>query len=281
MAEIKLLDKVSMHSDYVKKMVDKFPPKEVFAKRDSLATKYKRKYKIFAGFKAFNGDMTCKDFKYVEGVLCTYAKPGKVRLCARGFHFCPEPLDVFSYYPMGLDTKVAFVYALVEESIYSGLLERRLKYERYSFDKNLYDNENFSEVIPAKNPEKLCATAIYIAHVLSHEEIVDCINRSDRREINSSGIGPYRPEHIDFYKKGIDDSQCTVCGRYLSWSGLPLTHTPVFSSLYPVRGITYSSWKNGDPDGIRNLEGHPVCARCGRRMARKAREHALADSRKK
>lgn len=241
------------HSDYAQKMAKTYlPPKKLFDKRVSLSAKYKRKYKIFAGFKAFDNDMTCLDFKYEEGALYIYSKPGKIQLCARGFHFCPEPLDVFSHYPMKLDTKVAFVYALVEESIYSGSLERR------------YDNGNFCEDVPAKNPKKLCATAIYIAHVLSHEEIVDCINRRNGHEINSTGTAPYDPVHVDFYKKGIDDSRCTVCSRVLAWGG--------FRYFYGIRD---------DPDRIRNWEGYPVCARCCRRMGRKALEHASIDRREK
>ena len=49
------------------------------------------------GFKGFNPDMTCRDFKYEEGK--DYEEPGNISACSNGFHFCLHPLDVFGYYP--------------------------------------------------------------------------------------------------------------------------------------------------------------------------------------
>ena len=48
------------------------------------------------GFKGFNPDMTCRDFKYEEGK--DYEEPGNISACSNGFHFCLYPLDVFDYY---------------------------------------------------------------------------------------------------------------------------------------------------------------------------------------
>ena len=49
------------------------------------------------GFKGFNPDMTCRNFKYEEGK--DYGEPGNISACSNGFHFCLHPLDVFGYYP--------------------------------------------------------------------------------------------------------------------------------------------------------------------------------------
>ena len=47
-------------------------------------------------YKAFNADMTCRDFQYEEGK--TYKIKGEPKLCIRGFHACLNLLDVFNYY---------------------------------------------------------------------------------------------------------------------------------------------------------------------------------------
>ena len=51
------------------------------------------------GYKAFNHDLTCRDFQYKIGE--TYKIEDDIKLCERGFHFCPKaPFDVFSFYPV-------------------------------------------------------------------------------------------------------------------------------------------------------------------------------------
>ena len=47
-------------------------------------------------YKAFNADLTCRDFQYEEGK--TYEFEGKPELCKRGFHACLKLTDVFNYY---------------------------------------------------------------------------------------------------------------------------------------------------------------------------------------
>ncbi len=48
-------------------------------------------------YKAFNHDMTCRDFKFEIGK--TYTHEGDISLCNAGFHACEAPLDVLGYYP--------------------------------------------------------------------------------------------------------------------------------------------------------------------------------------
>ena len=54
------------------------------------------KEKITKGIKGFNKDLTCKGLQYKEGE--TFKMEGDPERCKRGFHFCTEPLDLFSYY---------------------------------------------------------------------------------------------------------------------------------------------------------------------------------------
>ena len=52
---------------------------------------------VVKGFKGFGPNLTCKNFKFEEGK--TYIHDGEVKICNSGFHFCQNPLDIFSYYP--------------------------------------------------------------------------------------------------------------------------------------------------------------------------------------
>lgn len=47
-------------------------------------------------YKGFNADMSCNGFYYREGQ--TYTKDGTIEICARGFHSCPNPINIFDYY---------------------------------------------------------------------------------------------------------------------------------------------------------------------------------------
>jgi len=48
------------------------------------------------GYKVFNPDFTCKNFKYEVGK--TYKMDGEISICNRGFHFCIKAPDCFNYY---------------------------------------------------------------------------------------------------------------------------------------------------------------------------------------
>ena len=47
-------------------------------------------------YKAFDKDLSCRGFKYEVGT--EYEETGDIKACEKGFHACPYPLDVFSYY---------------------------------------------------------------------------------------------------------------------------------------------------------------------------------------
>ena len=50
---------------------------------------------IIKGYKGFNPDLTCRDFKYEVG---KEYDTDKAVSCQTGFHFCENPFDVFNYY---------------------------------------------------------------------------------------------------------------------------------------------------------------------------------------
>ena len=62
------------------------------------------------GYKVFNIDWTCRDFKYEVGK--TYEMDEKPICCDRGFHFCKKASDCFQYYLFDPNNKVAEVEAL-------------------------------------------------------------------------------------------------------------------------------------------------------------------------
>ena len=65
-------------------------------------------------YKAFNKDMTCRDFQYAEGQ--EYEMEGPIKACKRGFHACERAVDVLDYYPAG--------NCVVHEVEQDGILDR-------------------------------------------------------------------------------------------------------------------------------------------------------------
>ncbi len=66
------------------------------------------------GYKVFNPDWTCRNFKYEVGN--TYEEDVNPSVCNRGFHFCKLPKNCFNYYSFDSNNKVAEVVALGEVS---------------------------------------------------------------------------------------------------------------------------------------------------------------------
>lgn len=62
------------------------------------------------GYKVFNQDWTCRDFKYE--VRQTYTHDGPIAVCEAGFHFCQKPSACFNYYPFDSSNHVAEIEAI-------------------------------------------------------------------------------------------------------------------------------------------------------------------------
>jgi hypothetical protein len=56
------------------------------------------KDKKVTGYKAFNKDWQCNGMQYKLGE--NHKHDGKIKLCSTGLHFCENPLDMLSYYPV-------------------------------------------------------------------------------------------------------------------------------------------------------------------------------------
>ena len=66
------------------------------------------KKKPIKAYKAFNSDLTCKDFQYEVGK--TYRHNAVLKLCEAGFHACERLVDCFRFYPFReAETRVAEV----------------------------------------------------------------------------------------------------------------------------------------------------------------------------
>ena len=68
------------------------------------------------GYKVFEHDWTCMGFKYEVGKI--FEEDVKPRCCYRGFHFCKNAADCFSYYSFDSENKVAEVIALGDVDTY-------------------------------------------------------------------------------------------------------------------------------------------------------------------
>src|ERR1700754_1640910 len=62
------------------------------------------------GYKVFNPDLSCRDFKFEVGK--DYKLDGPIEICKRGFHFCIKASHCFSYYTFNSENKVCEVEAL-------------------------------------------------------------------------------------------------------------------------------------------------------------------------
>ncbi|HBF7929040.1 TPA: hypothetical protein KOY26_001510 [Clostridioides difficile] len=65
---------------------------------------------IIEGYKVFNPDWTCRNFKYEVGK--TYEHDGDIEVCEAGFHFCQKAIDCFNYYSFDNKNKVAKIEAI-------------------------------------------------------------------------------------------------------------------------------------------------------------------------
>lgn len=56
------------------------------------------------GFKGFDKDLKCRGYQYEVGQ--DFQEEWKIEACSKGFHFCENPFDVFSYYPPSVENGI-------------------------------------------------------------------------------------------------------------------------------------------------------------------------------
>ena len=96
-----------------------------------------KKEKVITAYKGFDKNLKCRGFQYE--ICKEYEIEGDIKVCERGFHACPNPANLFSYYFPNESR-----YCEVE---LSGIID---------------DSEN----------DKLCASRIKIARELTPTELV-------------------------------------------------------------------------------------------------------------
>ena len=99
------------------------------------------------GYKVFNPDFTCRDFKYEVGKQ--YEHKGIIDICSEGFHFCKELKDCFNYYSFDFKNPVCEIEASGEiinrgdKSVTSNIkILRQLTLEDILLELNLYCSDN-------------------------------------------------------------------------------------------------------------------------------------------
>lgn len=95
------------------------------------------------GYKVFNPDWTCRDFKFEVGKI--FEEDVEPTCCDQGFHFCTKAADCFNYYSFDSKNKVAEVEALG------------------AVDTNSEDS-------------KCCTNKIHIIRELTWHEVLDLVN---------------------------------------------------------------------------------------------------------
>jgi len=93
------------------------------------------------GYKGFDKDMKCNNFQYEIGK--TYKHDSDIKLCAKGFHFCENPLDVLSYYGLTNGNQ----YAEIEAGGVSD--EKECDTKRVSKEITIKANVDFKSLIKA------------------------------------------------------------------------------------------------------------------------------------
>lgn len=134
------------------------------------------------GYKVFNEDWTCRDFKYEVGK--TYLMPAvDLKFCESGFHFCTELKDCFQYYVMDLNNKVAEVEA-------SGIVIR---------DFGCGDS-------------KCCTNKIKIIREMPWEEVMSILNSAPKNfgigNTGSMNFGDYNAGLKNFGFKNVGINNC-------------------------------------------------------------------------
>jgi hypothetical protein len=151
-----------------------------------------KKINKMKGYKAFNSNFTCRDYKFSENSEHFY--DGEPILCEQGFHFCTEMVDCFKYYPLDKDIILCEVEALgdiVSESDNSKHVTNHIKIlnrVNMTFDELLIECSNHKDYsvryAVAMNPD----TSIELLDKLSYDEdwaVIESVAENQNTSINT------------------------------------------------------------------------------------------------
>ena len=178
------------------------------------------------GYKVFNGDWTCRDFKYEVGK--TYEMEESPQCCGRGFHFCTNLADCFNYYSFDANNKVAEIEALGE------------------IDK---DNDD----------TKHCTNKIKIVREIAWEEVLTLCNSGNRNSGNRNS-GDCNSGNRNSGNRNSGDCNSGDWNITSFSNGCFNTEEPKIYLFDKPSDWTYRDWTNSDARYIlNNMPTDDIC----------------------
>ncbi|ENY8491282.1 TPA: pentapeptide repeat-containing protein [Clostridioides difficile] len=194
---------------------------------------------IIEGYKVFNPDWTCRNFKYEVGK--TYEHDGDIEVCEAGFHFCQKVIDCFNYYYFDNKNKVAKIEAI-------GLIKT--------------------------DGDKSVTNKITIVKEIEWEELLNIVNIGNNNigygntgdyNTGSYNTGDYNIENCNtgYRNEGCCNEGCWNTGNYNigncnsgDWnigdynSGVFCTDVPKIRMFNKETDLTYEDWINSEARNI-------------------------------
>ncbi|EGT4628440.1 hypothetical protein DFW32_02180 [Clostridioides difficile] len=194
---------------------------------------------MIEGYKVFNPDWTCRNFKYEVGK--TYEHDGDIEVCEAGFHFCQKVIDCFNYYYFDNKNKVAKIEAI-------GLIKT--------------------------DGDKSVTNKITIVKEIEWEELLNIVNIGNNNigygntgdyNTGSYNTGDYNIENCNtgYRNEGCCNEGCWNTGNYNigncnsgDWnigdynSGVFCTDVPKIRMFNKETDLTYEDWINSEARNI-------------------------------
>ncbi|HDF2707632.1 TPA: pentapeptide repeat-containing protein [Clostridioides difficile] len=194
---------------------------------------------IIEGYKVFNPDWTCRNFKYEVGK--TYEHDGDIEVCEAGFHFCQKAINCFNYYSFDNKNKVAKIEAI-------GLIKT--------------------------DGDKSVTNKITIVKEIKWEELLNIVNIGNNNigygntgdyNTGSYNTGDYNIENCNtgYRNEGCCNEGCWNTGNYNigncnsgDWnigdynSGVFCTDVPKIRMFNKETDLTYEDWINSEARNI-------------------------------
>ena len=164
------------------------------------------------GYKVFNPDFTCRNFKFKVGE--TYKHNGEIEMCREGFHFCTKAQDCFRYYGFDGRNKIAEVEAV-------------------------------GKILTNDSDSKICTDKIKILRELSWQEVlVVCNSGTNNTGHRNSGDRNSGDRNSGDMNSGDRNSGDMNSGDRNS--GIFNTNKPKLRLFNKDSDWSYSNWYNSD-----------------------------------